>query len=494
MYLANALLRELETSDLSVNDRAILICRLSKQFEAGGHYDAAQDAMSELWQGIGARPNIEGLSEQTGAEVLLRVGALTGWIGSVTQIEGSQEEAKDLISESLRTFERLGLRSKVAEARSDLALCYWRAGAFDEARVTLREAAGEVSPNDVELRARVLLRMAEVERASQRLSESLRIYNEVAPLFNGVTDALLIAHFHHGFANVLNQLGTLEHNQNYLDRALVEYAGASAHFEEAGHERYQACVENNLGVLYSSIGRFDEAHEHLDRCQVLLTIIADTLRLGQLDETRAHVFLVEDKIIEAEKVARSAVHALGTGDDALLLTEALITHGIAFARLDHPHEAQVSFQQAMNVAERAGDFESAGLAALTLIEEVSLSPKELCETLERTRTLLNKAEDIDTVRRLAKAGLRGLFESQNLSLPPDWKGFSLRKAVHDHESNLIAMALRDSDGSVSKAAHLLGFKHHQSLASLISGRHPELPAVRKPVRPRRKSLIEHSKK
>jgi hypothetical protein len=46
----------------------------------------------------------------------------------------------------------------------------------------------------------------------------------------------------------------------------------------------------------------------------------------------------------------------------------------------------------------------------------------------------------------------------------------------------IALALRDSDGSVSKAAHLLGFKHHQSLSSLISGRHPELLTVRHPLR------------
>ena len=128
MYLATALLRELEASDLPLNDRAALRCEIAKQYEAGGDYEAAQGVLAEVWQGIGARPNVEGLSVETGAEVLLRVGALTGWIGSASQTEGAQEAAKNWISESLRTFERLGQTSKVAEARSDLALCYWRAG------------------------------------------------------------------------------------------------------------------------------------------------------------------------------------------------------------------------------------------------------------------------------------------------------------------------------------------------------------------------------
>src|ERR1700694_72376 len=113
MHLANRLLRELDTPDLSLNERARLRCRLAKQLEQGGDYEAAGEAMAELWQGIDARPMLEGLDGETKAEVLLRVGALTGWVGSARQISGSQEMAKDLISESARAFEELGQRNKV---------------------------------------------------------------------------------------------------------------------------------------------------------------------------------------------------------------------------------------------------------------------------------------------------------------------------------------------------------------------------------------------
>src|SRR5712691_5276505 len=196
MYLATAILHELDNPDLTRTERARLRCRLARQYEQAGEYEAASEAMAELWQGVGARPALEELDDETKAHVLLRVGALTGWIGSAGQIEGSQEMAKDLISESIRMFEELGKRTKVGEARSDLAVCYWREGAFDEARVTLQEALAEFNERDVEQRAIALIWKAEVERASQRLNEALRVYNQAAPLFAEVIDHSLTAHFH----------------------------------------------------------------------------------------------------------------------------------------------------------------------------------------------------------------------------------------------------------------------------------------------------------
>jgi tetratricopeptide (TPR) repeat protein len=175
MHLAKELLVEIEDQSLSPNERALLRCRLAKHQEWAGNFEAAREALGKLWQGMGCRPNVEGLDNQGKAEVLLRAGALTGWVGSSSQIEGSQELAKDLISESIRSFEELGNRSKVGEARSALALCYWRAGAFDEARVMLREALGELDEDDIEQRAIALHRTALVETSSKRLIEALRI-------------------------------------------------------------------------------------------------------------------------------------------------------------------------------------------------------------------------------------------------------------------------------------------------------------------------------
>ncbi len=495
MHLASEILRELDNPGLSFNERALLRCELAKQQEQAGDYDAAGDVMADLWQGVGTRPAVEGLEDETKAHVLLRVGALTGWIGSASQIEGSQEMAKDLISESLRMFDELGQRNKVGEARSDLALCYWRAGAFDEARVTLQKALTELDESDVEQRAIALLRLAVVENDSKRLSEALRVYNEAAPLFDEVRDHYITATFHFGFANVLNQLSSVENRKDYVDVALMEYTAGSFHFEQAGHERYQACVENNLGFLYSTIGKFDDAHEHLDRAQMLMTRLKDTVHLAQVDETRARVLLAEGRFVEAEKTVRAAVRKLEKGDEVSLLTEALTTHGIALARLEHSDQARASLERAITVAERVGDFESAGVSALTIIEVLgaSLSNEEVWATIDHAGVLLEKTQDISTLRQLADAAFRALFLTQAVPAPPDWKGFSFWDAVHKHESRLISLALKETGGKVTAAARLLGFRHHQSLITLINSRHKDLLETRSAVRKRRRHLFSKSR-
>ena len=495
MHLAKVLLDEISDQNLSVNDRALLRCRLARQLEHSGDYEAASEAMADLWQGVGTRPMLEGLDDETAAQVLLRVGALTGWIGSAGQIEGSQETAKDFISESLRMFEKLGQRNKVGEARSDLAVCYWRVGAYDEARVTLQTALSELSESDVEQRAITLIWKAEVERASQRLNEALRVYNQNARLFDEVTDQSLVAHFHFGLANVLNQLSSAENRKDYVDMALMEYTAASFHFEQAGNEPYQACVENNLGFLFSTLGRFEDAHEHLDRAQMLMTRLKDNVHLAQVDETRARVLLAEGRTVEAEKTARAAVLRLEKGDELSLLTEALTTHGIALARLNHSDQARAALERAISVAEQAGDFQSAGLSALTIIEVLgaSLPNEEVWPTIDRAGVLLEKTWDISTLRRLATA-FRSLFLTHALIAPPEWTNFSFKWAVHRYEAHLIKLALNETGGKVTRAARLLGFRHHQSLISLIDSRHKHLLETRSPVLPRRQHLLAYPKR
>src|SRR5690242_3763194 len=120
---------------LSTDERARLRCRLAKQLEEMGQYEAAREAMDDLWSGFNDPPDLEGLEQQTVAEVLLRVGTITGWIGSIRQIEGAQQAAKDLMSESIVIFHSLGDYKKVAEAQTEIAVCYKREGALDEARV-----------------------------------------------------------------------------------------------------------------------------------------------------------------------------------------------------------------------------------------------------------------------------------------------------------------------------------------------------------------------
>src|SRR5688500_19070447 len=86
-------------NDVSVIDNALPLCELAWQLEEAGEFERAAETLQPFWKGLPHRPDTDGLSEEATAELLLRTGILTGWLGSAKQIPGSQEIAKELRSE-----------------------------------------------------------------------------------------------------------------------------------------------------------------------------------------------------------------------------------------------------------------------------------------------------------------------------------------------------------------------------------------------------------
>ena len=496
-------LRE-ETRGLTPVERARRCCDAAKQLEKTGEYEEACEALRQFWPKQDVAPNLNDLDEAARAEVLLRVGALSGWLGSTDQTEGSQEMAKDLITQSIDLFQHLGLSERVAEARGDLALSYWREGSFDEARISLVEALGSLGGNDSELRAFLLIRAGIIEERTQQLHEAMRFYNEAAPLLDRSEDHALKGAFHNEYGLVFNRLAIPEHREDYLDRALMEYTAASFHFELAGSTRYLSRVENNLGYLFFTMGKYEEAHKHLDRARHLFFAQNDAGAIAQVDDTRARTLLAEGRVAEAARVARNAVRTLEKGDEQAVLAEALTTHGVALARLGDYPSAKRLLQRAIEVAETTGDLEGAGRAKLSIIEELlgQTPAAQLVSIYQSAAELLKQSQDPTTRKRLIicaekviEAWKGGGIEDRVEALEvKDLSWTSFKREVRKAEKALLARALQQAEGSVTKAAHLLGFKHHQSLISIINIRHKELLKTRSRIRKRRRHIFSQSRK
>lgn len=484
------LLHRIADPALTPNERARLRCQLAKRLEDIGNYEAARDAMGELWPGVGYRPVLDGLDQATAAEVLLRAGVLTGWLGCAKRVEGALESAKDLVSESLTIFETLKDTLKASEAQMELGHCYWREGGFNEARDLLKGALIRL-PDDVgELRAVTLSRLATVEKVTNRLSDALRLLEEAAPLLEASANHTLKGRFHNEYAQVLRKIGEAELRDDYTDRALIEYAAASYHFEEAGHRRYQGYVENNLGYLFGTIKKFTEAHKHLDRAQALFTSLKDRVHIAQVDDTRAKVLLWEGLVAEAEKLARAASQALEASDQRSLFAEALTTHGVALARLGRHAQARFTLERGVDVAYEAGDSEGAGRAALSIIEELSehLTDDELIAVYDRAADLLSTSRHQASRDRLLACAHSVMHFVGASTAPHAWTNFSLKEALRRYEARLIERALKDAGGMVARAARLLGLKR-QSLDAKLHKHYRHLLHLRPPVEPRRSSLM-----
>jgi transcriptional regulator with PAS, ATPase and Fis domain len=432
MHLHTSLLRRLDNPKLSRSERAELRCRLAKELEEAGNYEAARNALGELWQRLGERPKIEGLDQRTAAEVLLRAGSLTGWIGSAQQIEGAQETAKNLISESIAVFELLGDVETVAGAETDLAYCYWREGALEEARDILRDVLGRLTNTEGEVKAIALLRSAIVELSANQNNHALSLLIDAAPLIESSNGHALKGKYHGNLACVLDNLGNDEQREDYRDRALVEFAAASFHYEQAGHTRYRARNENSLGFLYFKAARFSEAHEHLDRARRLFISLKDGGSVAQVDETRARTLLAEGRNEEAERIAGLAVRTLEKGDERFVLAEALSTHGTALARLGHHEQARSTLQRAVEVAQQAGSLDRAGQAALTMIEELGerLTVDEMQSIYDRADELLTHSTDSATLSRLRSCARQVVSTQQS-------RATIAQGAFADHPHNFI---------------------------------------------------------
>jgi hypothetical protein len=96
--------------------------------------------------GVGTRPDTQGLQPETAAYVFVCTGTLTGWIGSRHQIKDAQETARNLITESITYYETHKLKREAAEARSEIAYCYWREGRVNEATFESESGLFAVEP------------------------------------------------------------------------------------------------------------------------------------------------------------------------------------------------------------------------------------------------------------------------------------------------------------------------------------------------------------
>jgi tetratricopeptide (TPR) repeat protein len=449
MTLPPSLSRELENQNLSVNARAEVRCEAAKMLEYKGEYEKARRLLSDYWPRIGEHPNLAGLDQTTAAEILLRAGVLMGWISSRRQIRDAQETAKDLIHESLTIFQSTNYRKKIAEAQTELALCYWRTGELNEARDLLNDALSRLA-TDNEIKAKAVLRIAIVECEAASYTKAFRVLTKNATLFQKINNDTLKGSYHLELGTVLRHLFESKMQGDYLDRALIEYAAASYHYERAQHKPYLGYVENQLGLVYFAINRCEEAHQHLDRARRIFLNLKDAGTVAHVDETRANVFLRQGRITEAEEAARAAVrNQEKTGRHAHLL-EALITHGRALARLKRYGAALFAFRRAFDLSEQTGSSGQAMEAALATLRELGAH----LAVIEGGRLLPG----------------RGLDEEK-------------RTLEHD----VIKLALEQGHGSVTHAARSLGISV-QALNYMLDTRHRDLLKYRTPVlrRKRRK--------
>jgi tetratricopeptide (TPR) repeat protein len=275
-----------------------------------------------------------------------------------------------------------------------------------------------------------------------------------------------------------------------LLEAISEFEQADEHFKAARNSIFRADVKNNVGLILLNLCKFRDAHKYLDEARRLAVRAKNKVRVAHFDESRAQVLLAERKFKEAEIVARGAVAVLEKSGHQCLLADALITHAVALARLKKSDQAQFTFQRAIEVAYHVGALNKAGLAALTLVEELSDLPTGISHAAyDRASEWLANSQSQEILQRLNFAArkvllsLNGDAESDETPNNLMNKPCDLQGEVQRYEGAIIRQALGKVNGSVTRAAALLGMSY-QGLAYVIQSRHKDLLKERSPIRRR----------
>jgi tetratricopeptide (TPR) repeat protein len=483
-------LAKLETSHLPANAKALFLCDCALELKERGEFDAAREVMRPLWRQLGERPDTEGLNPTAAAEVLLCAGILTSWIGGQNQIKEADEWARDLLSESMRLFEAETDAKKVAQVRTEIAYCYWRAGSLDEARIWFTEALQKLVIEG-NARAYALLGLSVVEWSLSRHDQSMKILTDNAKLFQQITSHSLKGFYHNQLAMVLRNVAPSHKREAYYKRALREYEAAEVEFKLARNTLFRADVNNNRGFLLFKLSRYREAHHYLQEARRLALIVRNKVVVAQIDDTRAQVLIAEKRYAEAETVARAAVVSLRRSGHQGLLIDTLITHGIALARLGKNDKAEFNFRESIEIAHHMGVLSKAGVASLTLIEEIDhLTPEALARAYNQAAEWLANSQSEALLSRFKTAGTKLALELLREKESTDTRRPSnvpcdFTVEVLKFERDLIRQALaRVEGGQVVDAAKCLGISY-QRLTHRIRTKHPELGSERSPVRRRR---------
>lgn len=403
--------------------------RSATSLASQGDFQSAIEFLGNRWPGIGVEPARNGESDLDYAQLLLVCGILTVKGGKFTA--QSQAEAKDILSKSARLF---GDDSGKYEALFWLATAYSFCGEHKEA-LSLVEAIVSDQRADIntEFSAGILKGYTEmslglVDLAAESFSRIEIFLPAVAPITRGK--------FYLTRGVFFRQTGRFE-------EALADYAMASEFFVQAGSLRYEAAAKNNAAGVLTEQGRFEEARGAATEALSVFARLGDQAHEAKAWDQLARIYEREENYPEMVRHADRAVEILSAGDHEGWLAEALITQGVARARLG-TSEAMTALRRALEICERQGD-----------------------------------AKQADDVTRAMWEIVRRGDEARD----------SLREGYSQIERAVYERLLEKHGERISPAAHEIGYTH-QALQRRLKYRFPELLTKRLPPRRRHKTVIK----
>ena len=313
------------------------------KFERCGKYDEALAELGDIWDDTTKFPDVEEYESRTAAEIILRCGALIGFLGHNKQIPNSQEKSKNLLTEARNRFLDIYNVEKIAECENYLALAYWRTGELVEAETWIEESLTHNLSDSTHIRLYSYLTKSLIFLSSGKYEEVIKISTKLESNFQKYGDAFLNGSLCMNSGLALKNLGN-------KTEALKKLEQAKYYHQNAKHQIYLGIDENNLAQLLKLECRFTEAHEAIDNATKIFKRIKDRTREGFSLDTKAQIYFAEGKYKEALKTSEKAIAILNRSENKAYLVESYMTKAKTLVYLEDISIAILSLFDAVNIA------------------------------------------------------------------------------------------------------------------------------------------------
>lgn len=340
----------LHTDKKSVQNLITEVFRL----ERIGDYEKAFELLSSFWSDITELPNVSELPPILAGEILLRCGAVVGFLGNLKQIPNAQEYSKNVLTAARSKFIELYKPEKIAECENYLSLSYWRRGEIKEATAWIETSLSHKLNN----------------------RDGIRLYSHIIKTLNllaeskddEVIEYLISVHSYFEETDYFlrgcycTNLSLAYKNADKLDESLRHLNFARFCHQKSNHLSYLASVENNLAQLYKLRGEFSDAFEAVENAIRLYTKINDARWKALAIDTKAQIFIAQEDFENAVKFADEAIEILNFGDNAGILSELYLTKATALFFEGNIAQAVLAISEAVQLAKIAGEAQTKRIA------------------------------------------------------------------------------------------------------------------------------------
>lgn len=383
--------------------------------------ELSQSIFAPIWDDISQDPDLDHFEPKTRADLYRLCGFFLSFYGYSKSLPDFQLRGKDLLTQSIELFDIVDLPDSSAEAQVMLALCYWYSGEIEESEAILSSIEQTFQGNElhpVYLQIKVNRLMAMYWKG--QFQPGIEIIEQITTPMEFCRDVRLKTIFH-------NQAGILFNVLSQYETAIHHLSEAIRFAKRSNNKRFIALNLNNLAFSNKQLGRFDAAHDVLDRAEEIIRETGDFGWLPHMLDTRALIFIDQRKPIEALIQAERSIDLFSRGEDFAGLVDSLWTKCRCLIRLDRLSEALINFAELKDLAAmRIGD------------------------------SAVTKYAD--------------LFASETYCI----KDSGLSESVNEFKKFLILKAMRQANSGIVEASKILGLKNHQALSEMLNKQFPEI--------------------